>query len=154
MKALRKLVLVDLDNLLGCDPRLASAGMYRQAYTDLIDRVGIAATDLVIVAVPPHAAWIARDAAPHARIVTRSGADGAEIRLLRELDDSEFVERRFTEVVVASGDHRFVEAVSILNHREVITTVAAIPAQLSTRLRLAAAQLVWLTHPTHIKDAA
>lgn len=154
MKPARKLVLVDLDNLLGCDPRRAGASSYRQAYADLVERVGIEATDLVVIGVPPHAAWEARAVAPAARIVTRSGPDGAEIRLLHELADADFVERRFTEVVVASGDHRFVDAIAILNHRDVITTVAAIPTQLSTRLRLVAQHLVWLTRPAHEKDAA
>ena len=154
MTAARRLVLVDLDNLLGLDPRRAAVPAYMHAYATFADSVGISERDLVVVGVGPCAAWVAQTAAPGARIVTRTGPDGAEIRLLRELVDPGFVARRFGEVIVASGDHRFVDALATLNRYAVATTVASIPNQLSRRLRLVAQRVVWLPRPPEHRVAA
>jgi hypothetical protein len=65
-----------------------------------------------------------------------------------------FVQRRFGEVVVASGDHHFLEALIALNHHNVITTVASLPRQLAAATRLAAQHVVWLHLPCVESEAA
>ena len=147
MNQRRKLVLVDVENLCGCHPRLATPATYRFVMSELREALPVTDEDLVVVGVHPGAAFEVADAMPSARVVVRAGADGADTRLLEELSDEAFLARRFREVVVASGDHLFVDAVQRLNHHDVATTVAALPGQLAGALRLVAQRVVWLRRP-------
>lgn len=78
-----------------------------------------------------------------ARMVVGSGPDGADLALLGVLA-GEGIATRFDEVVLVSGDGIFEEAVAELGRRGVRVTVVADQECCSRRLRLAAANVVWL----------
>lgn len=142
-----RLVLVDLENLTGCSPREATSHMYTAAVADLAALLALDSDDLVVIGVNPGLAFAAAEAAPGARLVTRSGCHGAETRLIAVLEDLDLIARRFDEVVIASGDGAFYDSVVALNHAGVTTTVVSLPRQLATTVRMAAQHVHWL--PVH-----
>ena len=95
-----------------------------------------------------------REIAPHTPIRCGNGANGADRRLVKELEDVRFIQRRFTEVVIASGDHAFLDSVVALNDAGIHTTVVALEGSLSTALRLAAKTVIWLPSPHRLGEAA
>lgn len=136
----RALHVVDVENLIGCArPTLADVGVCYQAYRPLIG-----AHDLVVVACNHGAFASVAWAWPGARLLVRSGEDGADKALLEVLT-SERVEKRFKAVAVASGDGIFADAVSRLGGLDVTVTVVSRPESLSRRLRMAARHVLELS---------
>jgi hypothetical protein len=136
----RRLVLIDVENVVG--GLVAHEGAAEHARCSIEDAVGSHPMDQVVVATChkgyPHVAWTW----PSARRLVRSGQDGADLELLAVLDED--VADHFEHVVLASGDGIFTEAVTELGRRGVHVTVAARRGHLSSRLRLAAAEVVYL----------
>jgi hypothetical protein len=148
------LVAVDLENLVGCSPVRATPEMYADALAAAVGLVPLRPDDLMMIATNPGLVFVARDVAPSARLLTGRGPDGADRRLIEELSIPHEIARRFAEVVVASGDGAFVDAVSALNEAGLRTTVIAVPGQLSRGLRLTAHTVVWLPTPSRSPEAA
>lgn len=119
----RRIHLVDVENLVG-HARLSRAEVAAcsAAYQDL----GVVGpSDLVIVGCHPGerlAVGLGWDG-PH-RIVVRPGTDGAD-RALLEVLVNEQVDRRFSDLVIASGDGAFAEPVRRLRGRGLRVTVVA-----------------------------
>jgi hypothetical protein len=135
----RALHVVDIENLLGCArPTVAEVGACYEAYRPLVGP-----HDLVIVACNHGAFASVAWAWPGARLLVRSGEDGADMALLDVLA-SERVEKRFKAVAVASGDGIFAEAVSHLGGLDVTVTVVSRPESLARRLRMAARHVLEL----------
>ena len=115
----------------------------------------VAITDAdIIIGANPTLAFVCREVAPRARIRLGKGPNGADRCLMKELDDIRFIQRRFTDVVVASGDGAFLDPVIALNEAGIHTTVVALEGQLSTALRLAAKTVLWLPSPHRLGEAA
>jgi hypothetical protein len=150
----RKFVVVDLENLVGCSPLAATKPMWTWALHALLRAVAITDDALVTIGVNPRLAFLCSEIAPHTRIVWGTGPNGADRRLIKELEDVGLIQRRFTEVVVASGDHAFLDSVVALNDAGIHTTVVALEGQLSTALRLAAKTVIWLPSPHLLGEAA
>jgi hypothetical protein len=135
----RRLHLVDIENLIGCArPTTAEAVACRSAYHDC---AGVRPGDLVVVACNHGAAGTVGLSWRGARLLLRSGADGADLALL-DVITNEAVEERFEAIVVASGDGRFAEAVARLGGRGLDVTVISDRRALSRQLRLAARRVV------------
>lgn len=132
---LRTLHLIDIENLLG-EPRPAAKSVCqaRDAYEA---RVVVGENDLVVVACNHGCALDVGLAYAGARLVVRSGSDGADLALLEVLAEHD-VESRFDAVVVASGDGIFTDAVSALGGMGLPALVVSRPDSLSHTLRLAA----------------
>ncbi|WP_062310113.1 NYN domain-containing protein [Demequina rhizosphaerae] len=158
----RRLVVVDLENLLGCAPELASDACWALALSSALDAVGYAAgRDQLVVGVGPDWVFTAADLAPGARVVTRAGESGADLALCACLEDVDLVAARFDSVVIASGDHEFVRPVLRLLGAGVPAVVAALPLSASTELTYYASDTVWLERPArtlgeaaHVASAA
>jgi hypothetical protein len=150
----RKLWAVDLENIAGCSPLDATPQMYADALAALADVVPVQADDLMIVATNPRLAFVAHDLAPAARLLIRTGPNGADNSLVEELSDIRFLARRFSHIVVVSGDKAFVDVVCALNEVGVHTMVVSLPGQLSATLRFAARTVVWLPTPNHGQQVA
>jgi hypothetical protein len=135
----RTLHLVDLENL-ARNPRpcKAEVAAVRARYLDLVPT---GRHDLVTVGINHGALLSAGCGWPEARLVVRSGPDGADLALVNVLR-SEQVERRFDSVVVASGDGIFVDQVARLATAGCAVTVVARRRSLARRLRLAAPTVV------------
>lgn len=135
----RRLHLVDIENLLACPrPMLTDVIACREHYNACAP---VMSGDLVVVGCNHGAFLSVRYGWSNARVLLRSGEDGAESVLL-DVIPSENVQRRFGEVVVGSGDGVFTDAVSQLGCLGVEVTVVANRRALSRRLRLAAKRIV------------
>lgn len=137
----RRLVLVDIENVLGGAVRQEAAAQWAKQKVHNVLELGT--VDHVVVGtshiglVPVGCTWT------NLRYVVGSGPDGADHALLAVLDEN--VEARFDEVVLISGDGIFTEQVASLAARGIRVTVAAHPERLSKRLRLAAHRVLYLT---------
>ena len=138
--ASRRLVLIDIENVVG--GLVQSEATAEHARCSIAQAVGAHPMDQVVVATChkgyAHVAWCW----PKARRLVRSGKDGADLELLDVLDED--VSDHFRHVVLVSGDGIFTDAVTELGGRGVRVTVAARRGHLSNRLRLAAAEVVYL----------
>jgi hypothetical protein len=137
----RRLHLVDIENLIGsARPTLRDAATCCERYAE---RAPLGPNDLVIVACNHGAATAVGYGWRGARVLLRSGRDGADMALL-EVIAHENVTARFEAVVVASGDGCFAEAVAWLGSLGIEVTVVSNERALSRRLRLAAKHVVML----------
>jgi NYN domain len=135
----RRLHLVDIENLIGCPrPTLGEAMRCRDHYDECAD---VRPDDLVVVACNHGAVLAVGFGWRGARLLLRSGQDGADLALL-DVIAHEHVEDRFAAVVVASGDGRFADAISRLGSLGIDVTVVSNGRALSRRLRLAVKHVV------------
>jgi NYN domain len=148
----RRLHLVDVENLLGrARPTAEEARVCRDEYAE---RVAVQPDDLLVVACNHGAAFAVGLGWSGARLLLRSGQDGADLALLGVIA-RESVEDRFAAVVVASGDGRFADAVALLGRRGLDVTVVSKTRGLSRRLELAAKHVVlWDVPPSPAYPAA
>ena len=153
--ASRRLIAVDSQNLLGCDPRIASTACWEFAVAGLLRAVGFRKdVDHLVIAVAPDWAFTVKALAPCARLVVRKGPHGADLALCDALADTAFIASRYSEVVIASGDHIFCASVRALADAGVPTTVAGLPHQTSRELTAAATRVTWLDRPARFLGEA
>jgi len=93
--------------------------------------------DLVVIACNHGASSAVAFGWPDARLLIRSGEDGADLALLEAITQ-ENIPRRFSRAIVASGDGIFADAVSMLGKHGVEVTVICPIDGISRRLRMAA----------------
>jgi hypothetical protein len=151
IKTSRRIHLVDIENICGA-PR-PKRGDVETARTHYEERVNPGPDDLVVLACNHGACLEVGLGWPGARLVVRSGEDGADLALL-DVIDHEGINSRFNAVVIASGDGIFVGVVAGLAGRGLDVTVASRERALSRRLRLAAGRVCYLADPAFDKDAA
>jgi len=132
---LRTLHLIDVENLLG-DPRPGPANV-RRARDTYESHVEVGEHDLVVVACNHGCALEVGLAYTDARLVVRSGPDGADLALLDVLSEYD-LPGRFDAVVVASGDGIFSHAVAAVGALGLATLVVSRPESLARSLQLAA----------------
>lgn len=137
----RRLVVVDLENVAG--GALVTKAMAEWARAVVEATLHVADGEQVVVGTSHIGMFNARDAWPGARLKIRSGQNGADLELLDVLE-TEHVEERFDEILLASGDGVFTDVVAHLGRCGVKVTVAAWPTSMSARLRLAAGCIVYL----------
>ncbi len=102
----RRVVLVDIENIVGgSDCPIEDV---RAAFDQLDLVVETEDTDLVFVAAAPRLAMSCGFVRPQAKVWCAHGTDGAELRLMNEVSVA-FVADRADVLVIASGDHRFVD---------------------------------------------
>ena len=152
----RRLIAMDAQNLLGCHPATASAACWEFAIAESLHAVGFREdADHLVIAVAPDWAFTVKELAPFARLLVRGGRHGADLALCNALEDTNFIASRYSEVVVASGDHIFCASVRALADAGVSTTVACLPHQTSSELTATAAHVTWLDRPRSVLgDAA
>lgn len=135
----RRLVLVDLENLLGRRYVTRLGAAWAAVMVQKVLDLDLA--DQVVVGTSHQNNFLAAKLGwKGARHVFAHGADGAERALITVFSES--VPDRFTEVVVVSGDHIFAEPLSTLPTFGVATTVVAPNARMSARLRMAAQRVL------------
>jgi hypothetical protein len=137
----RMLHLVDIENLAG--DSLPSLSQVRQAQGLYAGCLAFGAMDQVEVASSHLTLVNAALGWPHAHYRIRSGPDGADLALLDVLRH-ENVAKRFTHVVIGSGDHLFAEEAARLAAHGVWVTVVSRRRSLSARLRVAARAVIYL----------
>ena len=137
----RRLVLVDIENVVGGE--CSTEARARWAQRRLADEIGDLSVDLVVVATDASGLINVGWEWATARRLIGYGKDGADRALLEVLGEN--VDRRFAQVVLASGDGIFTEPTVELTTRGVEVTVVAHECALSSRLRLAASRVVLLS---------
>ena len=137
----RRLHLVDVENLLG-DAR-PSESQVRRCAEHFATVAAFAPDDQCVVACNHGAAASVSFGWMGARLLQRSGPDGADHALLEVLDH-ERVAQRFASVVIGSGDGIFAEPAARLAAAGVSVTAISVRRALSRRLELAASRVVHL----------
>ncbi len=149
----RSVVLVDIENLLGDDPRLATAAGVRATVEALVERADIRVGDLVFVACNPGLAPLVAGHIGSWQLRIRSGADGADQALLEVASDA-FLQRSADRVVVASGDAAFTDLVQRCNHAGQSTVVVADARSTAGSLRRNAGRFLPFGRPAQFALAA
>ncbi|MHB1819881.1 MAG: NYN domain-containing protein [Streptosporangiaceae bacterium] len=134
-------MLVDIENVVGGG--VVTECLARWARDVVVGSVAVAEREQVIVGTSHVGAFNTRAAWPCARLLVRSGANGADLVLLGVMQ-TERIAQRFDEVVLVSGDGIFADTVAALGTLGVTVTVASWASCLSARLRLAAARTIYL----------
>lgn len=150
----RRMVLVDIENLVGNG--FVSAAQISWARAALKVAAALRPADQVVVGSSSSDCLLTSGSSwTDQRYLCRHGHDGADLALLEVMTDEHLVER-YAEVVLASGDGIFTDAVARLATAGTRAHVVARPDALSTRLRLAATKVTLLTEPPHfdLQDAA
>ena len=144
----RTLHLVDIENLIGIDPKRASIHDVRQAFGRYAEAARQRANDLLIVGCNPELAIKVADSLRGAgRIKSRTGADGADTALLETID-IDLWSKRFDRIVIGSGDHIFAPAVIDLTTAGLEVTVVARTGHVSRHLRSTGAAFRPMKIPT------
>ena len=137
----RTLHLVDIENLLG-DARPNDFRM-RAAWEQYRDLLDLSEPNQVIIACNHGAACVVGCCIGSVgRLLVRSGENGADKALIDVLVN-EGVERRFSHLVIASGDGIFTERVAELTSAGVFVTVVARRNSLSKQLKMAATKVIY-----------
>ncbi|MFV0318507.1 MAG: NYN domain-containing protein [Microthrixaceae bacterium] len=121
-----------------------TSGQIKSTIEEFCGSAELADDDLLVVASNPALAFDVHLVAPRAALRCRSGPDGADLALLESLHDPFWVAERFDRVVIGSGDGIFTEAVVALNHTDTTTLVIGRAGRTSSRLRLAAQDVLFL----------
>ncbi|MBS1675281.1 MAG: NYN domain-containing protein [Actinobacteria bacterium] len=139
----RRLILVDIENIVGGGVSLAS--QVRAAQTAIESVVTPRPHDQVVLACGRFSVdTVGFEWQGSRRLRVRSGINGADLKLLDVLD-TEHVGERFTEVVLVSGDGIFADSISRLALANgTNTTVVSRPEACSRRLRMAARNVLTL----------
>jgi hypothetical protein len=147
----RRIHLVDIENVCGdARPGQSDVRAMQKRYEDLVNP---GPDDLVVVACNHGAALEVGLGWPGARLLVRSGINGADQALLGVIEH-EGIELRFAGVVIASADGIFTEAASFLAGCGLSVTVVSRERALSRRLRLAVACVCTFTAAEFDQDAA
>ena len=136
----RSIHLIDVENLAGFSSLMEAAGVwvgdeYRRV-------VSVQHGDQVVVAASHRNAFAAAAAFPGARLLVKSGKDGADLKLLEVLT-SENLDQRFSSIFLGSGDGIFANEAA--RHAALGVTVAGVslPGHASTALQMACQRTIY-----------
>jgi NYN domain len=137
----RGLHLIDIENLAGDGmPSLPQVRAVQDSYAGSLTFSGL---DQVVIASSHWTLLSAGLGWPHARYRIRSGPDGADLELLDVLE-YEAVAARFARVIIGSGDGAFARAAASLAAAGVRVIVVSRRGSLSSRLAIAANEIIYL----------
>ncbi|MDN4478638.1 NYN domain-containing protein [Demequina sp. SYSU T00039] len=143
--------MVDIENCVGGAVLTSSAACWAR---EVVVRELGGASDQMVVGVSHVGLLATADAWPGARLLVKSGPDGADLALLEVLQ-GEQIAARFDEVVLFSGDGIFTDAVDALGADGVRVTVVGHRGRVAARLCMAAAETRYIgMGQTRMGDAA
>ncbi len=138
----RRIHVIDIENLLGLQPRVASRFHYLLVAKGYRALVRPKQGEHIYVGCNHANAFLARDAFPKASLRLGHGPDGGERGLLELLSDVDFIGSRYAEVVIASGDHAFAPLAERLVEAGIPVTVVSRRNALSADLRRVASSVI------------
>jgi hypothetical protein len=137
----RRLHVIDIENLSRLPlPRNGQINRVKNLYAM---QPGFGKMDLVVIACSHMSLVTVGTAWPDARLLARSGPNGADLALCDVLAQED-VARRFGSVVIGSGDHMFAKSAVRLAESNVWVTVVGWRRHIAKRLIAAAAEVVFL----------
>jgi hypothetical protein len=132
----RTLHILDFENLCAGSARIPE---FKENVVTIYRRIaGVDEKDHVVVGVGPTGFLHAADAFPGCRLVIGRGLDGADVALLKVLEDVDWIAQRFDRVVIGSGDHCFSSVVEHLRSLGLLVAVIAREGAISRKLANAA----------------
>jgi hypothetical protein len=143
----RRLVVAEIEGIAEGAVRTVSLASW--AKRQVAEAIALKEGEQVIVGATHRSVLPARMVWPQSRIVTGPRAEDVQNEILQVLQE-ERIPERFDELVLASGNGVYAEAVASLGASGVEVTVVAWPENLSKRLRMAAAHVVLLERGTEI----
>ena len=114
-------------------PRAGMAALH-QVVSYFRDAVPRAEGDHYIIGVNPRVGAIAKACWPSAKLVTRSGPDGADIALIEQVKNVRFIAAWYDRIVIGSGDGVFVHVARAYRHQGLVVEVASRRRSLSRDL--------------------
>lgn len=147
----RRLVLIDIENISGGGIRTLAEAEW--AHRMLSAAIGFGDQGQVIIGVSKAGAVNTWPIWSSARHVLGSGIDGADHALLEVLR-GENIADRFDEVVLASGDGIFADAVATLGIHGVSVTVVAHRSSLAKKLQMAASRTLTFSNSKNNTEGA
>ena len=147
----RRLVVVDIENMVGGS--VMTPLQVAQVHS-FLEAIGLLRGNDQAVVGASHIGLLSAGLGwKGARLLVRSGENGADLALLEVLT-GEFVESRFDEVILVSGDGIFADTVAALAAKGVAVTVVAREDSCSKRLRMAAGRTVYMSPSEVILEGA
>lgn len=137
----RRMVLVDVENLVGGGVQTVESAAWTRMRVE--QALGLEGDEHVVIGTSHFGAVSAKLAWSQARVVMKSGQDGADLAL-EEVLLTENIAGRFETVVIVSGDGHFTNAVAMLARHGVHVTVAGWRGRVAAGLRLAASTTTYL----------
>lgn len=152
VRAGRTLFLLDFENLMG--GLRAGMAALRQVVSYFRDAVPGEEGDHYIIGVNPRFGVIAKACWPSAKLVTRSGPDGADIALIEQVKNVRFIAARYDRIVIGSGDGVFVHVARAYRYYGLKVEVASRRRSLSRELMAVASTVYFLPLPEADFDLA
>ena len=147
----RALHLVDPENLMGGpDSGLAVLSRTLSCYRDV---ARVADGDHVTIGVNPAFHAPVKAYWPSAKVLSKGGPEGADIRLIGEVGNPAWTAPRYDRLVIGSGDGDFVEVARVYRACGLVVDVVARPMSLSARLAVAATRIRVMPE-IHLPEAA
>lgn len=134
---LRRLILIDIENFNGL--AVQSAAEAKWCKKMLTHWLSIKEGEIVIIASDMSGIFNVNKGWPGARFLMGKGIDGADHRLIQEIERMNI--GQFGEIALVSGDGIFADPVARAAEQGIPTTVYSHGLQLSKRLQFAAAQV-------------
>ena len=143
----RTLHLVDIENLIGADPKTASIHDVHHAFAQFALTARQRVADLMIVACNPKlVVKVGNTLRGAGRIHPRKGHDGADLALLDAVD-VDLWSQRFDRIVIGSGDHIFTETATCLRAAGLEVVVVGLDGHVSIDLRNSASSFRPIHNP-------
>lgn len=127
----QSLIMVDIENQVGASELTAESVIEVRTALDLLEGANL----MHVVACSHHNAKAVMFNWPKARIILKSGKDGADLALI-EVATDERVGKRFDRVVIASGDGIFASVAKDLSNEGVQVCIVCGRGALSKNLKI------------------
>lgn len=136
----RRLVLVDIENLIG--GAVLTADQVHWARAQVASVIALDDTDQVVIGTSHIGVASVGFEWPNQRYVVESGDNGADLKLLEVL--AENLDRKYGEIVLVSGDGIFTDSVAALAAAGLRVHLVAVSGTISRRLQMAATTITEL----------
>ena len=123
-------LLIDIENVVGASELTAANVIEVRTAIDLMEGANV----MQVIACSHHNAEVVMFNWPKARIILRSGKDGADLALIKVATDED-IARRFDRVVIASGDGIFTTVARELSEQGVEVSIVCGRGALSKNLK-------------------
>jgi hypothetical protein len=148
----RTLHLVDLENLMG-GPFQSSGTMH--CVSDWYRNTApVQRGDHVIVAVNPKLALVTRSEWPGILMRAAKGSDGADLALIKEIQDPEWVASHYDRVIIGSGDGIFAPSLDAMRAHGIAVGILARERHVSRALRRSADFVTLLSNVHEVESVA
>ncbi|WP_353709414.1 hypothetical protein ABRQ22_10060 [Cellulosimicrobium sp. ES-005] len=148
----RTIRFIDIENLTGTGCLCEDAVRVTQVFIDQVSPRCVGDHEVLAVSHERNAPAAFLGWNGSAQFLLRPGHDGADLALLAELENVEFLATRYNRVVIASGDHAFAPTITALKAAGIDVLVIGPVGHVARQVRLAAGPscITYVTTPTDL----